>query len=303
MSKFFSTIQQFRSFYFQSSPKNIEEAIEYFAIFGGMGWSVDTSRSLEYLIEEKILKNYRYIHADITKITQSNNLYHSLLSAIATGDRREHAAFRKTKVSRKDGEEAIDFLMDNDLLEMDKPQLRTDKNADISNKLHFTLPFMRFWFSSISPYYKGIKDGDYTEVKAQFENRKQEFSKYIYERLVLELIKINFSDDPIERIGSYWDSSVEIDIFAKTKSGKTVAGSWKFSKSKANKSELTKLKEKSIEAGLNVDKFIIFSKNGFSKELKSEKSETLMLLSFKNFNKLIEDLTSNDLIENRNKKY
>jgi len=303
MSKFFSTIQQFRSFYFQNNPKNIEEAIEYFSIFGGMGWSVDTSRSLEYLIEEKILKNYRYIHGDITKITQSNKLYHSLLSALATGDRREHAAFRKVKVSRKNGEEAIDFLMDNDLLEMDKPQLRTDKNADISNKLHFTLPFMRFWFSSISPYYKGIKDGDYTEVKAQFENRKQEFSKYIYERLVLELIKINFADDPIERIGSYWDNSVEIDIFAKTKSGKTVAGSWKFAKSKANKSELTKLKKRSIEAELNVDKFIIFSKNGFSKELKSEKSETLMLLSFKNFNRLIENLTSNDLIENRNKKY
>jgi len=303
MSKFFSTLQQFRSFYFQNSPKNIEEAIEYFAIFGGMGWSVDTSKSLETLIEEKVLKNYRYIHGDITKITQSNNLYHSLLSAIATSDRREHAAFRKTKASRKDGEEAIDFLMDNDLLEMDKPQLRTDKNADISNKLHFTLPFMRFWFSSISPYYKGIKDGDYTEVKAQFENRKQEFSKYIYERLVLELIKRSFTDDPIERIGSYWDSSVEIDIFAKTKSGKTIAGSWKFSKSKANKSELTKLKEKSIEAGLNVDKFIIFSKSGFSKELKSEKSETLMLLSFKNFNRLIENLTSDDLIENRNKKY
>jgi len=303
MSKFFSTLQQFRSFYFQNSPKNIEEAIEYFAIFGGMGWSVDTSKSLETLIEEKVLKNYRYIHGDITKITQSNNLYHSLLSAIATSDRREHAAFRKTKASRKDGEEAIDFLMDNNLLEMDKPQLRTDKNADISNKLHFTLPFMRFWFSSISPYYKGIKDGDYTEVKAQFENRKQEFSKYIYERLVLELIKRSFTDDPIERIGSYWDSSVEIDIFAKTKSGKTIAGSWKFSKSKANKSELTKLKEKSIEAGLNVDKFIIFSKSGFSKELKSEKSETLILLSFKNFNRLIENLTSDDLIENRNKKY
>jgi len=303
MSKFFSTLQQFRSFYFQNSPKNIEEAIEYFAVFGGMGWSVDTSKSLELLIEEKVLKNYRYIHGDITKVTQSNKLYHSLLSALATGDRREHAAFRKVKVSRKDGEEAIDFLMDNDLLEMDKPQLRKDKDEDISNKLHFTLPFMRFWFSSISPYYKGIKDGDYTEMKSQFENRKQEFSNYIYERLVLELIKTSFKDDKIEKIGSYWDKNVDIDIFAKTKSGKLIVGSWKFSKSKANKSELTKLKEKCSQAGLNVDKFVIFSKSGFSKEFKSEKGETLMLLTFKNFNRLIENLNPDDLIENRNKKY
>ena len=30
---------------------------------------------------------------------------------------------------------------------------------NIDEKLNFTAPFMRFWFSFISPYFKGIKDG------------------------------------------------------------------------------------------------------------------------------------------------
>jgi hypothetical protein len=75
---------------------------------------------LEILIEEKVLANYRYIHGDIAKITQSNPTYHSLLTALATGDRREYSAFKKAKLTREDGEESIDFLIKNGLLIFDR---------------------------------------------------------------------------------------------------------------------------------------------------------------------------------------
>ncbi|MEA2028504.1 MAG: ATPase, partial [Campylobacterota bacterium] len=38
MSYSSTLLQQFRSFYFQNSFNDIEVAIEYFAVFGGMGW-------------------------------------------------------------------------------------------------------------------------------------------------------------------------------------------------------------------------------------------------------------------------
>ncbi|MFC2073906.1 DUF234 domain-containing protein [Campylobacterota bacterium] len=304
MSKFPSLLQQFRSFCFQNKPKNIEEAIEYFAVFGGMGWNVDMSKPLETIIEEKVLKNYRYIHGDITKITQSNKLHHALLTGLATGDRREHSAFKKAKVSRPEGEESIDFLVDNDLLDRDKPQAKPlDEKEEVSDKLLFTLPFMRFWFASVSPYYKGIKEGDFKEFKEALANREQGFSDFIYERLVMELVKQSFKDDPIQKIGSYWDSDNSIDILAKTKSGKVIAGTWKFSKAKAKKSELTKLKETCEKTDLKADIFVIFSKSGFSNELKNEKGENLKLFTLKNLNSLIKDLTPSDLIDNQNKKY
>ena len=304
MSNHPSLLQQFRSFCFQNECQNLKEAIEYFAVFGGMGWSVEMSKPLDELIEEKVLKNYRYIHGDITKITQSNKVYHSLLTSLATGDGREHSAFKKARVSRQEGEDAIDFLVDHDLLDRDASQAKPlDEKEEISDRLLFTLPFMRFWFASVSPYYKGIKEGDYTEFKKAYDNREQGFSNFIYERLVMELVKQSFKDDPIQKIGSYWDKTNEIDILAKTKSGKIIAGAWKFSRSKMKKSELSKLKEVCETVELKPDIYLLFSKSGFSNELKNEKGPELKLFAQKNLNGLIQDLRPSDLIDNRNKKY
>jgi len=304
MSKYSTPTRQFRSFCFQNDVTDIEKAIEYFAVFGGMGWSVDTSKSLEELIEEKVLANYRYIHGDITKITQSNKTHHSLLTALSTGDRREHSAFKRAGLGRKEGEESAAFLIKHALLVREKSQEEpADENEEISDRLVFLSPFMRFWFSCVSPYYKGIKEGDFTEVKERWENTKQTFFEPVYEALVKELVKQSFKEDPVQKVGSYWDKNGDIEILGQTKSGKIVAGGCKYSKAKANKSELSKLQEKCARAQLKADIFVIFSKNGFSSEFKKEKGETLRLFALKNLKSLIEDLSENDLLVNTNKKY
>jgi hypothetical protein len=308
MAKKQTFLQEFRSFCYQNNATDFEQAVEYFAVFGGMGWNVDFSKPIEQLIEEKVLNNYRYIHGDIAHTTKSKPVYHSLLSAIASGDRREFSAFKKANVKREEGEEAIDWLIKSEILVFDRSVEKPLKDADAnSDKLLFTQPFMRFWFSSVSPYYKGIKEGDYKEMKEHWTRIKSGFSDLIYDQLVLEMLKQSFKDafegDPIVSIGGYWDKNVEIDILIKRKSGEMIAGTTKYSKSKANKSELTKLKEKCDQAELDVDTFIIFSKNKFSSELKKEKGEKLQLFSLRNLTGLIADLSEKDLLEHSNKMY
>lgn len=112
-----------------------------------------------------------------------------------------------------------------------------------------------------------------------------------------------FEGDPIVGIGGYWDKQVEIDILIKRRSGELIAGATKYSKSKANKNEFTKLKEKCAQAELDVDRFVLFSKNKFSSELKKEKGEKLQLFSLRNLTGLMADLTQKDLLEHTNKKY
>ena len=131
----------------------------------------------------------------------------------------------------------------------------------------------------------------------------QEFSDLGFDQLVNEMLTKSFKEDRIEKIGSYWDKNNEIDILAKTKAGKIVAGICKYSKSKAKKSELTKLKEQCAKADLEPDIFVIFSKSGFSNELKKEKGEGLRLFALKNLNSLIQNLAPSALIDNQNKKY
>ncbi len=297
-------LEQFRSFYFQNNPKDLEEAIKYFAVFGGTSWSVDMDKPLTELIESKVFNNYRYIHADITQITESDKNSHALLSGIAMGDRRTHSALKRARISRNDGEYAMETLFDRGFLEAEY-SLENPPNEEerVDEKLNFTKPFMRFWFSFVSPFFKSIRDGDYKEAEERFANREQEFSELVFMKLAQDVIKKTFKDDPITEIGSYWDRNTEIDILAKTKSGKVVAGITKYSNSKAKKTELTKLKEQTALAELKPDIYVVVSKSGFTNELKSLKGEELKLLALKNFKSLVEDLSERDFMECEGKRY
>lgn len=308
MLKHPSLLKQFRSFCYQNNCSDFEKSLEYFSVFGGMGWNVDMSQDLDTLIETKVLNNYRYIHGDLTKITHSKPHYHAMLSSIAKGDRREHSAFKQVNIGREEGEEIIDFLIKDGFLIFDKSiEKPMDEKDGISDKLLFVTPFMRFWFAMISPNYKSIKEAEYTEFKTRWNNMKSSFVTLMYQQLVLELIQLSYAEefegDPIESIGSYYDKNVEIDILVKQKSGNLLAGLCKYSKSKANKSELTKLKDACQKASLDVDNFVIFSKNKFSSELKKEQAQKLKLFSLRHLNKLLENLNENDLILSSNKKY
>ncbi|MCW8894635.1 DUF234 domain-containing protein [Sulfurimonas sp.] len=297
-------LEQFRSFCFQNNPKDLEQAIKYFGVFGGMGWDVDMDKPLSEIIESKVFNNYRYIHADITQITESDKNSHALLSGIAMGDRRTHSALKRARISRNDGEYAMETLFERGFLEAEY-SLETPPNEEerVDEKLNFTKPFMRFWFSFVSPFFKSIRDGDYKEAQERFANREQEFSELVFMKLARDVIKNSFKDDPIVEIGSYWDRNTEIDILAKTKSGKVVAGTTKYSNSKAKKTELTKLKEQTALAELKPDIFVVVSKSGFTNELKSLKGAELKLLALKNFKSLVEDLSERDFMECEGKRY
>ena len=110
-------------------------------------------------------------------------------------------------------------------------------------------------------------------------------------------------NDPIMKIGSYWDTNLEIDVLAKIKSGKFIGGACKFSKAKAKKSELSKLQEACKLVKIEIEYYVIFSKNKFSTELKKEKGEKLQLFSLKNLGYLLFDLSEKDMLVNTNKKY
>ena len=280
-----STLQEeFKIFYKEHPSKNFEDLVEKFAIFGGVGWGeIDTSKQSYELIEKLILKDYNYIRNDVSDITGGAPLYHALLSAIAMGDGKTHASYKRAKLEKNVGDKAVAELAHRGIIRVQKP-----KDEKLDNKLYFTTPFLRFWFAFVSPLFKGIRDGDYSEVKKRWQNRQAEFTNLIFTQLSYELLKEIFAkEDPIVEISSYWDKDAEFDIFAKTQSGKTILGSTKYTNAKIKKSELTRLQELAKKADMNADIFVIVSKKGFSNELKALKGENLRLFSIKNFTKLV----------------
>lgn len=244
---------------------------------------------LELLIDDIILDNYDSLHRDIADVTRGNPSWHAILTGIAMGDRRSHSAFKRAQISQYDGDEILKELCDTGIISQELARSRSFfEEVPVSNKLKFAVPFVRFWFAFVSPLFKGIKEGDFEEFHTRFTNHRQEFITFIYEELFKELIKSSFIEDPIVDMGGFWNKDIDIELFAKTKSGKTIVGTLKLSKEKMKKSELTKLQEKAQSASLNPDIIVLFSKNGFSNELKALKGENLKLFTLKNFKTLVE---------------
>ena len=309
-------LQQFRSFYFRNYPSSLEETIEYFSVFGGIGWDIDTDEPLTQLIEELILDNYPFFYNEIIDMTLGDKLHHTILSALALGDRRTHSAFKRAHISEHTGAPIITYLCQSGIISLEPsreeppskeyPSQKLKKEIEkhkISDKLNFVSPFMRFWFSFVAPLHRGIEKGEYGEIEQRFAEREHGFSSLIFEKLSIELLKQVSLDDPIIEVSSYWDRNIEIDIMAKTASGKTIVAECKYTNTKINKSELTKLMEKCTVANIEADHYVLFSKRGFSNELVALQESSLSLYTLSDFSLLLEKLSANDLIEGYSKPY
>jgi len=265
----------------------METALEYFAVFGGLDVDIDTTVPIEKLIEIHILKRYKYLRNFIADITKADPEYSKILTALSISDRRTNSAFRKVGISFDNGIEIVDDLCELKVLKLEKSLQKLsslDDQYTVSERLLFTSPVVRFWFAFISPLFKGIKEKNYEEFYKKYNNHKAEFTDILFEQLAHEYIKIISKDDFMFTLGRYWDDDTSLDLVGQTKSRKIVAGSCKYTNTKIKKTELTALKEKCKKVEIKVDTYILFSKKGYTSELKAlKKTENLQLFTVKNF--------------------
>ena len=308
MAKHPTLLQHFRTFAYQNNIKDFDKALEYFTVFGGTGWDVDCSQSVAMLIEEKVLANYEALHRSMTRYTHNNGLYHMILTIIALGVNHENDVLKKAKVGKDKGEEAIDYLVSKSLIKFDlsveKPLVDGGGKSD---RILFDLPFMRFWFAMVSPNYQSIVDGNYDEFAQKWYKVRDNFSILLNNLLLLELVKetvnTKYENDPIVKIGSYYDKKVEIDILATRKSGAMVAAACKYSKEPAKSNMMQTLIEKCTKAELEISDYVLFSKNGFTPEVEALKQKDVILLSGAELPTLLDNLSEKDLLVYTNKKY
>jgi len=250
----------------------METAVEYFAIFGGLDVDIDTTQPINTLIEIHILKRYKYLRNFISDITKGDPEYNKILTALAIGDRRTNSAFRKVSISFDNGIDIVDDLCKLKVLKLEKSLQKLSNLSDqytVSERLLFTAPVVRFWFAFVSPLFQGIKEKNYEEFYKKYNNNKAEFADIVFEQLSHEYLRTISKDDFMFTLGRYWDDDLNID--------------------KIKKSELTNLKEKCEKVKIAVDTFVLFSKKGYTNELKTlKKTENIHLFTVKNFSSLIE---------------
>jgi hypothetical protein len=293
-------LEQFRSFYFQNYPDDMEIQISYFAVFGGLDWEIDITKPITELIQTLILDNFDAIDTKMRELTLNDALNRKLLKALATGDRRIFSAFNKAGLNNGNGGAALNYLQDRGLIQLEYSReehprdrhprtklKREEARHRISHKVLFTHPFIRFWFYFVIPHIKEIEAKEYSSFLKDFETRHNSYTSLVYEELSEVLLNYNLRDEHIISSGSYWDANLEIDILTLTKNNKSYVGECKWTNHKVNKKELHKIKDKCKKLAIEPNQIIFFSKRGFSKELLQMQGASLALYSSEDFNALV----------------
>jgi len=304
-------LDQFRSFYFRNYPDDMETQIQYFSIFGGLGWDIDTSKPITFLIEELILQNFNMLNEKIEQLTLNNPQNKRLLSALATGDRRIFSAFKRAGLNNGNGGSALNFLQEKGLIQIEYSREEPAKSLNpkgklkkeiarhrISHKVLFTHPFIRFWFYFIYPHIREIKENNYERLFKNFETKQYNYTSLVFEELSEVLLNYNLRDAQILSSGSYWDANIEIDILTVTSDEKVYIAECKWTNHQVNMSELHKLQDKCEKLDIQPSQIILFSKRGFSKELKSNQGKDLALYKSEDFKVLLKNTSKSQLIEN-----
>jgi hypothetical protein len=280
----------------------LEQAVEYFSILGGIGKNIE----LDYfddvfsMVESNFVQNFSKFQTLVSPSYLLESPYREILMAVARGDGKLYSVLRKAKVSEALGEKIVQELVDLNVLRIEasresplrnhpKHKLKKEQRSyRVQDKLRFVQPFMRFWFGFVMYYKKDLALGKGDAFLKNFEKHYERLRSLVYEQLCDALLVQHYAEhNMIVDSGSFWNIHSEFDILAVSQDKKVILGECKYKDRKVCKNELTKLKAKAVESGINVDVFALFSKSGFSNELLQIQDNGLLLFDLNDLEHLL----------------
>ena len=295
----------FKNFHKNFPYLNIEEKIEYFSVFGGYEnlKQLSFSQSIFEDIDRYIIQRFDTL-SQFFKLAEDEKEQEEIelfLKKIAFGERKIFSVFKDGKISRLKGKSIYKKLFEKNLIKKEfsreKPIIKHSKQPlkkhlrhyKIEDKIKFSKPFYRFWFTFIAPNKKAIKEGK-TDILKEIITRG--FDKYVsfsFEELSNELIKKIYENNRYIETGSYWERNKEIDMLAKISKNGFIAGECKWKNQKVCKNILNKLQKKCEGMDFEIESYALFSKSGFSKELLNNRYDKILLFDLKSFERLYDD--------------
>lgn len=301
-------LKQFRSFYFENPIDDMDSLIEYFSVFGGWDLEIEIDKPIGSLIKEQVLNNFGLLNKKIDEITLLKRENSALLRALAIGNREIFSAFNRAGLNNANGGSALGYLQEKGILQIEysreEPARSLNPNGKlkreiarhrISHKVLFTIPFVRFWFYFVYPHAKEILIGKYDGFLRDFELKQNSYTSLVFEELSEILLNYHLRDSQILSSGSYWDANVEIDILTVTADEKIYVAECKWTNHNVTKIEWLKLIQKCKQLNIKPTQIILFSKNGFSKELTQHQGSELALYDAKEFKALLKNIKREDV--------
>ena len=153
------------------------------------------------------------------------------------------------------------------------------------DKFIFNDNFTRFWFYFIEPNFALLKNGEKAELMELIRREFDSYAGFGFELLCRELLAFRLGIEPA-RVRSLWAKNIEIDIFLSL-DGRIIVGEAKFKEHKICKNVVNLLLKKCERLGFEPDAVALFSKSGFSNEVRRLKNDRILLFDLENFEELL----------------
>lgn len=262
--------------------KKISDIVKIYSVFGTIPAyleKIDTKKDIFSNIEDLVLDKSSFLYNEVEFIVREElrepRNYFVILKAIAQGKHKlseiiNETGFEKSMVSRY-----LDILKSLRYVKKEIPV--TEKNPEKSKLGLYRIfdRYFNFWFKFIFPNRRWIEIGRgdvlLNYIKEQFEHHVSS----VFEDACIEICEILMQNGLVKfnHIGKWWTKDSEIDIVALDDETKTVYfGECKWSNKKVGENVYHELVEKSKKISYygkkQKNKYILFSKNGFTDRVK-----------------------------------
>jgi len=263
--------------------KSNEELIELYSILYGVPKYLEMftdSGNIFKSIEKNILNPAGYLYNEPQFILQNEVnepiTYFSILEIIANGEHKIGNIAGKLGKNVQNITSFISKLIELDILYKDVPVTQTNPLKSKKGLYFIKDNFFRFWFTYVLPYKSQLEMGNTNYVISKIKENFNGFVSPVYENLVISYLLKNYN---LLKCGRWWDKNEEIDAVGIGEDFLIVA-ECKYSNKKASVDILHNLQKKAkrIDSDLPIKHYILFSKSGFTDELKGVQSEEVILI-------------------------
>ena len=263
--------------------KTEKELIELYALLYGVPKYLEMFKETNDIfksIENNILDSNSYLYNEPQFILQNEVnepiTYFSILETIANGEHKIGNIAGKLNKDVKNITSFISKLIELDIIYKEVPITETNPQKSKKGLYFIKDNFFKFWFSYVLPYKSQLEIGNTSYVIKKIKENFNSFVSKTYEDLAIRYILKNYD---VLKCGRWWDKSSEIDAIGIAKDYLIVA-ECKYSNKKVGIDILETLKNKTfkIDSSLPVKKYILFSKSGFTEDLKMLHSSEVILV-------------------------